>query len=291
MMRYSLLSAIALLLVAVSCGDAASEVWPKAPVRCGWGEEMPKLRGAIDSVVISHYTIAHGLYFSGSVDTTKVLYTFKFNRRGDVEESCSYFADGKLYDKKLYKYDAEGRNTELAWYRPEGPFWQRSHFKYDAEGNRVESADYLGATLVDRWLYEYDSQGRMVEASSCDAEGVSVGKVCYRYDSQGRKIEEANYDRESRYKGKGLYKYDAAGNETEYSSYNERGEQRSLISYRYDAKCNRVETIDRADRTTYQYKYDTLGNVVECRVSDEPKDSESFVDRVAEFKIYYRAEE
>lgn len=283
--------AITLLLFVVSCSDTSSEVWPKAPVRCGWGEEMPKLRGEVDSVVIDYYTIAHNLYFSGSVDTTKVTYAFKFNSRGDVKERCSLFSDGRPDDKKLYKYDAEGRNTELAWYRPEGPFWQICRYKYDANGNKVESADYLGHTLVDRWLYEYDSQGRMVAAMSCDTEGVCLGKICYKYDDDGCKIEEANYDREGRYKGRKLYKYDADGNEIEFASYDEQGKQRSLILYKYDAKGNKMETIDRTDRSLYQYKYDAMGNVTECRVCEEPQSSENFVEMVAEFEIYYRAKE
>lgn len=276
-MKQSILFAILSMFVLASCSsNAVSEEPKQITTRCGWGEELPELRGEVDSVLVVVCEMP---------DSIELKYSYKFNQRGDVEEWCSFNSDGTPCDKRIYKYDAEGRNTELAWYRAEGPYWQKSHYKYDAQGNMVESRSSMEDALLDRVLYKYDEHARKIEAISSNDENDCLGKICYKYSANGTEVETLSYDRSGKLTDRSVCKYDANGNVAALTYFDEEDMPMIVDSYNYDAQGNLVERVSLNWISQYQYKYDSEGNVVESR---EFSGRELALSRVTTFKIYYR---
>lgn len=288
-MKHTLLFAILSLFMAVSCADTPKQSFEAevevtsevkvaaAPIRCGWNAEMPKLRGDVDSVLVVERGTESGMIYK---------YSYTFNSRGDVEEWRSFFADGEPCDRRVYRYDAEGRNTELAWYRHEGPFWQTVRYKYDAEGKMVESCEGTEGSILNREIYNYDEQGRLVKEIFGDGEEENHGRVCYKYDAEGHKIEKLlSYSPSGELYSKTQYLYDADGNEVGVDYYDDDGKMWSSVRYSYDSKGNRTEFVDDSWHHRYLYKYDAQDNVVECKVYDAKTKALCYV---VEYTIYYR---
>ena len=278
-MKHSLSILLLSLLVAVACTNSAqptSDVGVSAaPARIGWSEELPKLRGEVDSVRMVIEEPEH---------TTIYKYIYKFNQRGDVEEVLTLFSDDTPNDKWLYKYDDNGRKKELAWYRDEGPFWQTCRYKYDEQGNMVESRESTDDAMLNRIIYSYDEQGRISEMTYCDDDGNVSGRIYCKYDSEGREIERTQCSESGEVYYTYLYKYDTYGNMIEWIGYGT-DNNKSYERYNYDSYNNKVEIIADDWIGHYKYKYDSTGNVVECR---EYNGKENILRRVVKFKISYR---
>ena len=67
--------------------------------------------------------------------------------------------------------------------------------KFNSKGDVIELLEYNSdGSLSYKWLYKYDSQGKMIEnASYMSSREPSEEKTLYKYNAQGKTAEEAYY--------------------------------------------------------------------------------------------------
>ena len=221
MKRSLLLTALAVLFLAVSCSDSGTnQTEKKAPERKGW--IGGPLYGDVESVTITRYRLSDKFgEVVKCIDTDYSKEVYKFNSNGDVEEHSRYNAISRaLEEKSLCKYDSQGNRIEEAGYNNYGSLSWKHLYKYDSQGNKIEEARYNSdGSLSWKHLYKYDSQGNMIELADYDSDGSLSSKYLSKYDSQGNRIEWARYEGDGSLIGKHLSKYDSQGNRIEEVEY------------------------------------------------------------------------
>ena len=221
MKRSLLLTALAVLFLAVSCSDSGTnQTEKKAPERKVW--IGGPLYGDVESVTITRYRLSDKFgEVVKCIDTDYSKEVYKFNSNGDVEEHSRYNAISRaLEEKSLCKYDSQGNRIEEAGYNNYGSLSWKHLYKYDSQGNMIELADYdSDGSLSSKYLSKYDSQGHQIEWASYNGDGSLIGKNLIKYDSQGNRIEWARYEGDGSLDWKYLYKYDSQGNWIEEAKY------------------------------------------------------------------------
>jgi hypothetical protein len=121
----------------------------------------------------------------------------KYDTYGNRIEDLK-FAEGKVYSKSVYTYDALGNNTEESLYRADGSLVVKMIYKYDDQKNRIEKDLYKSdTTLFEKWTYRYDAQKNRVEEDFYGTVDPKLDnfaiKVQIEYDKAGNWVKETGF--------------------------------------------------------------------------------------------------
>lgn len=193
---------------------------------------------------------AHGRGGIGRI-TFMSQYDAAGNKRVDVVRD----EGGALIKQTVYLYNGRGmhRTAEVtAW--ADGAFANASFYEYDARGNRIRGVHFNAPALINRNLYHYDEQKRVIK---------EMYSRNYMYDSKSGEavhLPGLTFGYEVR------IRYNAQGYIAEKIIYDLRGVRESRSEFEYDEHGQQVEErlYDSRDRLTgqkhYDYLYDAHGN-------------------------------
>jgi len=218
---------------------------------------------------------------SNLTDATDQVVVYSYDNLGRVILESRDSVNGP---STAFSYDAAGNLVSMT----EGLMGSPSllalttSYVYDELDRQIRSVDALGTgpnDLDHATVTTYDAAGRVLTVT--DPEGNATG---YRYDRLGRLVEETDPIANSAF-----YEYDASGNlvrktdrngrvtEYDYNALNQRTEEVWLdaasqpihtITWYYDAAGQLGAVED--DTISYDYQYDTLGNLTEAHVGTGP---------------------
>ena len=145
-------------------------------------------------------------------------------------------------------------------------------YYYNAVGNysRVVYSDTLGKEqMVVR--YTYDTLGRLVKDGRYrTSDGALLSESTYDRDRRDRTFTVSMHSEQASSEDRLVYTYDKQGNVVDVSSYDKEGRQQSRDYYKYDShgmvsEIQYTEGPDENYRRTERFRYDSDGNVMECR--------------------------
>lgn len=132
-----------------------------------------------------------------------------------IERPCT---SGRTLEQ-LITYDSEGRTLEEIIYNEDGSLGTRRVYMYD-------QAQHVGWTLFDqtgsvvvRYVYILDQDGRRVEELSYGGDGKLQERITQTCDARGRVVEQASYTPDGALSLKEVRTYDAQGRMVENGYY------------------------------------------------------------------------
>ncbi len=197
------------------------------------------------------------VFSSWSGDITSDQQVVEVTVNGETNVILNFEFTGNSYFVKTYEYDSNNNMTKESQYYS-GTISSWTDYFYDSDQNLIDSKYYLSnGTLVDRNVYEYDLDNKLIKRTRRYGGGVIV--TDYSYDSNDRLIEESKYGE------KITYSYDSQGNLIEkiwINTLNQEVKKRNI--YEYDSSNNLVKwTFDDNTEVTrvHTYEYDSSNNL------------------------------
>ena len=200
-----------------------------------------------------------GLNTTGSVaEYTKIDYTI-------TEKFGDYYRSPKA--KYIHIFDASGRQVESDELTSRDMIVDKLLYNYDTEG-RVSSTVCTDGDGKIQWknIYTYDENGNRSDESQYNANDELVNRSIFKYVGENQ-IEEAFYNADGALLGKFITKLDDKGRKAELAQYNEEGslEVRQTYSYNDAGKLSEVaysDVLGRMVRKTV-YRFDASYSVTE----------------------------
>jgi YD repeat-containing protein len=164
------------------------------------GREVEALEQVGEKVLIKRRYVAtydaHGkqiaaLYSEGDREL-KASYRYSYDKQGQLTELLT--AEGVVYYRVAYSYDAKGNLTGELAYRPDGQLDKKSLFSYDGDRKREQTFTFTNDGAEYLHTFElYDPRENVVEVGGFDKSGqLSGGKTIrrYEYDQAGNWIKQ-----------------------------------------------------------------------------------------------------
>ncbi len=133
----------------------------------------------------------------------------KNNKNDFVEQSTREL-------EKAKKLKVKTRLRYAGFFDAEGKVPQKKSLveklTFDKNGNRKELSRYIGDEMLDlRYIFVYDSKGRLLKMETRNSANVIVGKKESKYDKKGNEVERKLYDKK-RGNMRVVFKYDTDNN-------------------------------------------------------------------------------
>ncbi len=152
--------------------------------------------------------------YDGQTQISKYIRKYDDNGRLVEEELHSSNSDplgiNGSYTTFLF-YDSSGRKTGTNRYEDNGKLSEKKRYKYDQHGYMIEEIRLDNFdNLIYRHLKKYDANGNMIEwliYTKTDGEEKLLWKSTARYDKYCNKVEEIFYDKNNQPSQKFIYKY------------------------------------------------------------------------------------
>lgn len=116
--------------------------------------------------------------------SSKLIY--KYSGKNCVDETF-YNGDGTLIWKNIFVYDERNVNTEAYSYYANGSLEAKKVFKYN-ELNKIQEItyyDYDEVSVTKRELYRYDAKNVLTEIATYSADNTLYLRQFFKYDSHG----------------------------------------------------------------------------------------------------------
>jgi hypothetical protein len=90
---------------------------------------------------------------------------YKYDKKGNLVEWCSYKSESLLFSKYTYKYDNKGNLIEDNFYNMQGMLKWKNLYRYDKKGNMDKKTVYKYDSVFSEYTFKYDSMGNMIQES------------------------------------------------------------------------------------------------------------------------------
>lgn len=218
-------------------------------------------------------------------DTLEIKEIAKYDEKDSLIEFKQYGEDGELGNHFSWKYDKFGNEITCVQRYESGSYYRHSS-KYNSNNKIIESKTFDANGEINRSeTYVYDNQNRLINI-------ISSNQVTstYKYSNEGNIIEKISLGR------KYIYKYDSLNRLVFENENFVSGNKYSEKSYEYDNIGNLVEEQStyfrnhlKEQTTKYitYFKYDSIGNVIK-EIHNSYKDGKLEYIYVEEIFITYR---
>jgi len=171
----------------------------------------------------------------------------------------------KSIDKVRFDYDRSGKLV------PKGKV---STINYDVNGFLTGTIIYSkNSDIEDSYTYKYDDKGVRTETYRSEVSGGLKNKYTYEYDKTGNKIKSVRFDLHDKIEKYYLYKYDSNNNLLEDDWFDKSGKPEYRIVNKYSPDSRKEVSFTYGGNenliSSYKYKYDYKGNIVEEAQFDE----------------------
>ena len=119
----------------------------------------------------------------------------RYDKDGNIVESCRYNDAGARESKKLYVYDEKGNVIKITSFNGNNESTTSTH-QYDENGNRTEIREYdENVDLIKRTVYFYNDSGLRSESHVYNDKNILDKRLSYdyRYDRKGNWIEKIEF--------------------------------------------------------------------------------------------------
>ena len=239
---------------------------------------------------------------------SKTEYRYNIIGRLDANKRFWHYSPKEIFNKTVSKYDNSGNIIEVSEYDKEGILISKKNYKYNSKGSKIEEVSTYDTThnpleprkndgpcCETRYIYNYNSNGKVIEKKEVFENQNTFLSQSYKYDDKGNKIEEVSY-RTYPLPEKITYKYDSIGNIIEEVRYDKNGIIYRKLGFEYNKNGKKVEEnyfdreymrrlkIDRKSINIYDpnlkymltatstFNYDLKGNLIQVS-NFFPKDS------------------
>ena len=202
------------------------------------------------SRTVRHYDsdgrLTNEAHFTGTNTLYKTL-AVSYATNGDRIDRMTN-ADGTPARSARFRHDARGDRIEELHYDSHDVLETRIVILRDSAGNIGELRRYdRSGRLSEKWLYKYDTAGRMVADIRCQPDGTPYWKMEFGHDENGNRTSEV-FDAYDSVTGEKTFRYDAAGNMVEMTHLYNDSPYRMKYMYEYDGTGNRIrETVFRRE--------------------------------------------
>lgn len=168
-----------------------------------------------------------------------------------VDRPFNDISPGTRCRKQTDSYDKEGRLIQNSVYPGScGSEEIREYYTYGTDGSRTEVTDASGASGIPsgpppiagasldrepgqpRVVFQYDSTGRLTEASTIRPSGKMIDKSAYSYDANSRVQEVRGYNNDGKVSSRRVYTYDGVRKvPSGYAYYDGDGKLHEEITY------------------------------------------------------------
>lgn len=137
---------------------------------------------------------------------------------GNAVEISNHDSSGIRLSSTKITYDGKGREVSRRTMDTDGNVTLDAASTYDASGAETYSGTRANGN---RFVSKYDSDGKIQESTTWDAQGMQIYHSVYKYDSDGRQTEYLSYDENNvlTYRNEYQYTGDLRTKETSYSYY------------------------------------------------------------------------
>jgi YD repeat-containing protein len=256
--------------------------------------EKYDLKGAVKSVRISSFKavgnlddIKQGIQLNSFPHSNNLTL---FNESGKITEEIYFNLDDSLRFKYVLTYDENERLIRNESFHDDYSERTRTNYKYDEQGKLIEEVHYArilkkttGLILNHKKTFSYDENGNLIEENFSNGNPYFDQKKTYKFDDNANLTNQLDLDADGQLKDKSMYKYDEHGNKTEFT-YRDVGGAITTFLYKYDANGNLIEegTKGSSIKTSYEYDYDNQGNWIK-KIQFSSKNAECIVIRVIEY--------
>jgi large repetitive protein len=233
----------------------------------------------------------------GQIETLPYLYNeTEYNDKGELIAQSNYSAEGLLVEKITFEYDDQHRIVKQYYYtEPDEPS-EVIHYERNEKGLLVKDVKQYMDGSFDTTTYHYDDEGRLLEKTTVDDEGVTdlVEQFTWKekrmvkrqvtdseknilsfeefaYDDKGNITEHQQMDEETGENQKTVSTYDAANRKISDEIYDDEGDLQEKTSYQYDETgillSSDYESPSKSSTT--RYTYDENGNLLGLGETDE----------------------
>lgn|SRR5262249_29657220 len=262
------------------------------------------LKGPVKSILMEAATYS-GTAGNCSEGKRTIVWHARYNADGDFIEATDYNSDGSVFRRMSYRYAASGGRKTKSSYDTAGVLVEKETFDLSNAGRLISSESYKKDGSVDAvatWQYNaqgqrvgfeaHDSRGNVIRSASFNPagqmtesddykDGVLIGKQVFNYDANGYLLEALRYgDGRSPIDGltgpiRLVNSYDSTAHMVERKEFNPDGSLMWKQTSAFDKNRNEVDhsIYDQAgvlkNHLTYAYEYDSAGNWIIQRVSEE----------------------
>jgi TonB family protein len=179
-------------------------------------------------------------------------------------ESTVHNYDGSPYTKYQAIYHVKLK-AEETYYKPKGELIDKMVYSYGPDGRLVEkTVEKAKKVPSSKSVFSYDDKGRIIEKVHKNIKDSGGFKVIYAYDDAQIKIEDTAYDLKGTLISKTIGRYDKQGRLIEKEFYLKTGARLWKISFVYDANGNISEEalniLDAVSKWRYEYQVDSNDN-------------------------------
>ncbi|RLJ09103.1 MAG: hypothetical protein DRP15_04225 [Candidatus Aenigmatarchaeota archaeon] len=181
--------------------------------------ERDGLRGPVREIVEETYRLVDK--FGTVTQELEKRVISQYNREGALTERVSYDGNGNITSHSVYVINADGRSSEIITYNGLGNVESQSAITYESSDtterkiHRMYNAD---GSLDYVYVYNYNTDGHMVEAVHYNADGSLDMRGINSYDAQGKLLETDMYDAQGKLFMKITWTYSEQGVVIESSS-------------------------------------------------------------------------
>ncbi len=159
-------------------------------------------KGGITSIVSASSDTA------ASAGILAETHTWSYNEKG--LPTLMYKVKGmKDTLKVLFTYDEKGNVAEEKWTKNGGKITENYYYYYNDAGllTDVVRFNYLARKLLPDFIYDYDTDGKVVKMTQTIGGGTDYLIWKYTYNDKGLKETESCYNKQKQFQGKVMYEY------------------------------------------------------------------------------------
>lgn len=187
-----------------------------------------------------------------------------FNSFGNISTRINYDAQGEYQGRIIYQYNRENLKVEEIGYGANEAITDRSLLEYNTRENTLTTRiNYFGLLDSAVSIKYFVGSRKIVLHDWYDKSGQLIERITFCYDDNGNLFEQSIYNPKGDLVSKTTSQYDEKARNiqvTKVSSY----AKPSTYHYKFDAFGNVIEEwIDIQNKISYRYKYDENNNWIE----------------------------
>jgi hypothetical protein len=132
--------------------------------------------------------------------------------RAELLQGVSKPVEKWRFLESVTTYDEQGYRIEELRYKSDCSLFEKMVFTRDDKGNQTKIVYKADGAVDSKWIYDYDSRGRMISGSWFNPDGSPRLKIVKTYDASGKLIEETMCNADGSIRNKTLFTSDAEGN-------------------------------------------------------------------------------
>ncbi|MDY5969298.1 MAG: hypothetical protein SPJ13_04710 [Bacteroidales bacterium] len=195
----------------------------------------------------------------------------------------------------IYYYNAVGNYSRVVYCDTTGKEQVEVRYTYDSLGRLAKDGRYRikGNELISENTYERDRRARTYTVQMSYAQDTMSDRLVYSYDKQGNVEKVSNYDENGRLLSRDFYQYDNHGmvREIVYTEGREENYRRTE-RFRYDSdgnvtECRTLYITSERQRLCYTYDFDNNGNWVRRSIFSVKGNAAELVQTTVRDIVYF----